>query len=283
MPVALFLLDAEIVQVYDLKIAVGLTGLLICLAYWRPASLSFPVSVLISGYILLPLAAVYGTANGYFYQFLYIGAAFWLLPAWITLATSEGSSVKPARNIVSAGAVLIVAISTYVVVLAPYRIAGNLQSELLPSTMPGGDVLHLTRPVWNFVEGLQPHAYRSETTAQAPVVFDLSGQLPIAVHILNGHTPGVAWLLGSLGFEYIQETYGRLEDATVLNGWVLAELNDDNSIQKDTVHFIALDTRIQAAGTSFEAHYALVAILTAPYFGEQNRTITVGLFKPETR
>jgi hypothetical protein len=178
--------------------------------------------------------------------------------------------------------VLLAGISAYI---DPYRLAGRLDEAQIPVHITGGDTLHLTPPVAEFVSRLLVHAYQTPPDAkdERPFIFDLTGQLPVSVYLLNGQAPGAAWFLDAFGSKFSQTVFASLEDRSFLNGWVLVRLDTTGDIDRTAPHFVSFVERINGIGKEFDQTYRKVVVLRVPYWGSSNEEFSIALYKPTVK
>jgi len=278
MVLVIFDTDREVVN--DLMISTFFIGGFLTLGFWLVVPLTVSGHVLVAGSILVPFFTIFGTSNGYIAQILYIGPALTLLPAWIVLSGSSAPFVAPARKVLLALAGSAFIFSTYSAYSNPYRIGGNLASAEVPIEFPGGERLNVTSPIARFIEGLKGHEHPFDRLDGVPIVFDLTGQLPIAVHLLNGRAPGAAWMIDSFGPDFSRTVFADIDHSAFLSGWVLVRMSSDDAIDHNAPHFKTFSERLNDLGKNFDAHYETAANLTAPNWGRADQSLKVRLYKP---
>lgn len=277
---ALVIFDTDREVVNDLMISTFFIGGFLTLGFWLVVPLTVSGHVLVAGSILVPFFTIFGTSNGYIAQVLYIGPALTLLPAWIVLSGSSAPFVASARKVLLALAGSTFIFSAYSAYINPYRIGGDLASAEVPIEFPGGERLNVTSPIARFIEGLKGHEHPFGKLDEAPVVFDLTGQLPIAVHLLNGRAPRVAWMIDSFGSGFSRTVFADIDHNAFLSGWVLVRLGSDDAIDRNAPHFKTFSEHLNDLGKNFDAHYETAANLTAPNWGRADQSLKVRLYKP---
>lgn len=280
MALLVVLRDASSTSVGHQMITVFALGILVTLSFWPAARLTASGHVLVAGTALVPFLTVFGTTNSYISQIMYIGAGLSLLPAWIVLSAAPEGVAAPARQVVLALAGFAMILSAHNVLNYPYRLGGDLASARESVLFPGGEVLNVTPPVAAFVSGLRPYAHPQGAKDAAPTVFDLTGQLPIAVYLLNGRPAGAAWFIDSFGPRFSRAVFADLDDSAFLDGWVLVRQNAAGGVDESAPHFRTFVDRLEGLGTSFEERFKPVATVTAPNWGQADETLTVMLYKP---
>jgi hypothetical protein len=259
---------------------VFLLGLIVSIAFWPVVKLTASGHVLLAGSLLAPLIVIFGTTNSYQAQVLCLGAGLSLLPAWIVLSAASEHVAEPARRIVLALAAFAVILSANSAFNNPYRLGGDLASAQMSVMFPGNESLNVTPPVAAFVQGMRLHSYPDGAGGEAPTVFDLTGQLPIAVYLLNGRVPGAAWFLDSFGPSFSRAVFADLDDSIFADGWVLVRQNDEGSMDESAPHFKTFLERLEGLAIIFEERFELVATVSAPNWGKADETLTVLLYKP---
>ena len=265
----------------DHMITVFTLGILVSIAFWPFANLSFSGHVLVAGSFVAPLIIIFGTVNSYEIQILYIGTGLSLIPAWIVLSAVAEHVAAPARTVVLALAGFVVILSAYSATHDPYRLAGDLASARVTTMFPDEERMNVTPPVAELVEVMKSHSYAGPE-AEAPTIFDLTGQLPIAVHLLNGRTPGAAWFLDYFGPGFSRAIFAELDNSVFVNGWVLVRHDETGAADQNAPHFRMFLERLDGLGIVFEEQFERVATVSAPNWGRSDETFTVTLFKPES-
>lgn len=272
-------LSAGIVR--NFQVSVFFVGIILSVAFW-PKTLSLPERILHVGVLLAPFFAIYGTVNSYLEQILFYGVAFSLPAAWISISESISPRALILRNVLLLLGVLSVSLAWVSASNDPYSMAGRLSEAQIPVRLTGGDTLQLTPPVAEFVSRLQVHAHHAgpDERDDRPVVFDLTGQLPISVYLLNGRAPGAAWFSDVFGSTFSEKVFASLEDHVFYSGWVLVRMDSTGGIDRTAPHFLSFIERINMLGETFDQQFMQVAIVRAPYWGRADEAFSVALYKP---
>jgi hypothetical protein len=144
---------------------------------------------------------------------------------------------------------------------------------------PDEERMNVTPPVAELVEVMKSHSYAGPE-AEAPTVFDFTGQLPIAVHFLNGRAPGAPWFLDYFGPGFSRAIFAELDNSVFVNGWVLVRQDETGAVDQNAPHFRMFLERLDGLGIVFEELFERVAIVSAPNWGRSDETFTVKHFIP---
>ncbi|MEL7255753.1 MAG: hypothetical protein AAGL23_16375 [Pseudomonadota bacterium] len=256
---------------------VFLVGLLLTALYWKPKSLELPQNLLITGMILAPFLTVFGTVNDYKTNVFLFGAAFSLLPAWLVLFHSTSPGKPRARHLILSLGLLAAVVTMVNAYHYPYRLTGTLAEARIPVTFPDGSTLRATPQVADLLSGLQEHAAANETS---PTVFDLTGELPIAAHVLGGRVPKAAWLLSNFSPDFSLTVFSSLPSEDIKTGWVLLPLTEAGQADRDAHHAVSFFKVLDDMGIDFDTHFEPVATLQTPILWQEGATLDFVLFKP---
>ena len=274
------LMESNLATIKNQMMTIFLLGVVISVILWRLVKLTVSEHVLMAGSLLAPLIIIFGTTNSYHSQILYLGPGLSLLPAWITLPIAPKHIAIAARRIVFALATFSVALAANSALNFPYRLGGDLASARVPVLFTDSESLNVTPPVAEFIKAMRSHSYPEKSKSEVPTVFDLTGQLPIAVFLLNGRVPGAAWFLDSFGSNFSRTVFADLDNSIFPSGWILVRQNNDGSLDKTAPHFLSFLERLERLGVNFEEQFQRVATVPVPNWGRADETLTVLLYKP---
>jgi hypothetical protein len=245
---------------------------------WVPLDAS--AKILVFGAFVAPFLIVFGTTNKYSSQLIYIGAGVSLLPAWIILSFSSGHFAKGAKSIIMAVAGFTAILSMYNAAQYPYRLSGDLASVRVLTELSEGDFLTVSPRVASFINSLRDHAYSINSEVPGPTVIDLSGQLPLAIHLLNGRVAGVPWIGDFFNADFSNMVFSELDDSVFLDGWVLARVNDNGFLDTSSPQVRMFLKRLHDLDIVFDQHFEAVVTLNPPNWGRVGETFLVKLYKP---
>ncbi len=253
---------------------------LFSLISWRWIPLGHSGGVLFAGVLFAPLFIIFGTTNDYSAQILFIGGGLSLLPAWIAVSTFKTTFAPAAKSILLAVASFTVIMSIYSSGQYPYLLVGNLSSAQVEVKLPDGDVLNVAPPLASFINELQNHAYITDGGSPRPVVFDLTGQLPLAVHLLNGDTAGAAWIVDFFNSDFSKIIYSSLDVNAFSDGWILARVDENGDLYKGAPQVQNFLKRLEDLGIVFSESFSSVASFSVPKGGRSGSKFEVVLYKP---
>ncbi|WP_125182791.1 hypothetical protein [Minwuia thermotolerans] len=235
--------------------------------------------VIILGLVCIPLVAIFGTQNAYYSQILFIGIGHSFPAAYVAAITSTDRERNYIVSVVTMIGISIVLMVGYHMIKYPYRMAGGLQDATILTDFGNNQALNTTQSISSFVEEIRMAAYDGPPEIR-PTVFDLSGQLPIAVVLLNGRPPGAAWLLDAFGERFSQTIFSEMDDSKILEGWILARSTDLENGGNRSPHFNSFIGRLEHMGVTFDEQFIPILTVEAPSWGAEGDKITVVLFRP---
>jgi hypothetical protein len=255
-------------------------GCLLALVLWREVKPSFAGHMLIASSLAGVFWITIGTANTYDTHILGIGPALPLLSVAISLSLSDASRLRMLHTLVLALAALMLTLSGLYAYHFPYRIAGALSEATVPVAFPNNEVLYVTPPIATAITALTQHAFNAEEPAGRPPIFDLTGELPIAVHLLNGKAVGAAWYLDFFEAGFSEAIFARLPPTLFRDGWILIRLDEQGSPERDAPHYHSFMQRLNELHIDFDTQYQQATLFDSPSFGRKERLIRVALYKP---
>lgn len=271
-----------------LLVTVYFIGIGITAVFWWKVSSSVQAAsrltrnIAVAGYMLAPLLTVYGTVNSYTSQLVTTGAGLSLLPAWISAQGGPHKAFLMARQLIITLATVVFCLSFALMNYSPYRLGGELRDALIDAEVAVGERLLLTPAIEKFVSSMRPHAFNGVEAVDAPMVFDLTGQLPISVLLLNGRVPHASWLIDAFGSGFSRSVFGEIDGAEFKKAWVVARLDPEGNLDYEAPHLTSFIERIEEIGCSLEDHFEPVLTTSAPYWGDAKNTFELILLKPHS-
>jgi len=136
---------------------------------------------------------------------------------------------------------------------SPYRLAGALATQVVPTQVGWGSELKLDRKTSEFIEALR-NTTKAGGFCKGGVAIDLSGSSPGLVFVVDGQMPVFPWIFGgySISDHFAQEYFRRLPPDRLRQSWLFTRSSGSFSIEE-----------LQALGVDFAA-YRLASELRYP-------------------
>jgi hypothetical protein len=200
---------------------------------------------------LIPWAATLGSANPIHPQLaLFVGLWIAVAFACFILAVQNTDIAITAASAIALGVSFL---DINLGFASPYRLAGSLATQMVPTQIGWGSELKLDGKTSAFITTLRDTA-RQGGFCKGGTAIDLSGALPGAVFAIDGQMPIFPWLFGGYSFSnhFAEEYLKQLGPERLRQSWLITGSSGSFSIEE-----------LSALGVRFSA-YRLVAELNHP-------------------
>ena len=204
---------------------------------------------------LIPWITTYGASGVVRAQLVYYSGISTLIAVAAIFITARQNMV--AVTLASCAGLYLTFTAIQLGLAAPYRLAGPVAMQVVPTRVGWGSELKLDPKTSEFITKLRGAA-RQNGFCQGDSAIDLSGALPGAVFVIGGRMPVFPWISAGYPFSnhFAQEYLKRVGKARLAQSW-LTTMDAPNTFSGQ---------ELESLGVDFAA-YRLVADLPHPVYG----------------